>query len=69
MCKEIGERAGVPNCHPHRFRRSLATRLIKKGVPLEQVQRILGHSKIETTLIYAEVSQADIKMNHDKYAS
>jgi site-specific recombinase XerD len=69
IVKRIGNKAGVRNAHPHRFRRSLATRLIKKNVPIEQVQRILGHSKIETTLIYAEVSQLDIKINHDKFAT
>lgn len=53
IVKEIGDRAGVEKCHPHRFRRTLATRMIDRGVPIEQVQQILGHTKIETTLIYA----------------
>lgn len=53
IVKQIGLRAGINNCHPHRFRRTLAIRMIDRGVPIEQVQRILGHSKIETTLIYA----------------
>lgn len=64
----IGRRAGVYNCYPHRFRTTLATRLIGRGVPIEQVQQILGHNKIETTLIYARVSDIDIKINHTKYA-
>lgn len=67
LVKEIGNRAGVENCYPHRFRRTVATRLIYKGVPIEQVQRLLGHSKIETTLIYAEVNQEEVKNNHRKY--
>ena len=53
IVKEIGDRAGVEKCHPHRFRRTLATRMIDRGVSIEQVQQILGHTKIETTLIYA----------------
>lgn len=64
----IGERAGVSECHPHRFRRTLATRLIDRGVPIEQVQLILGHSKIETTLIYARVNETNVKLNHQKFA-
>ena len=64
----IGQRAKVPLCHPHRFRRTLATRLIDRGVPIEQVQRLLGHTKIDTTLIYAQVSQRNVKMSHNKFA-
>lgn len=65
---EIGMRSGVEKCHPHRFRRTLATRLIDRGVPIEQVQKILGHTKIETTLIYAEVNQCNVKISHNKFA-
>ena len=61
-------KCNVPKCHPHRFRRTLATRLIDRGVPIEQVQKILGHTKIDTTLIYAEVNQGNVKMNHSKFA-
>ena len=67
VLREIGRRANVTCVHPHRFRRTVATRLLYKGVPLEQVQRILGHTKIETTLIYTEVNQGDVKANHSKY--
>ncbi len=67
IVNRIGNRAGVSECHPHRFRRSLATRLLTRGMPVEQVQKILGHTKIETTLIYAKVSDQDVKMNHSKY--
>lgn len=67
ICKEIGERANVPHCHPHRFRRTLATNLIDKGVPIEQVQTLLGHSKIDTTLLYANVNQQNVKANHSRH--
>lgn len=66
--KVLGERADVQKCHPHRFRRTLATRLIDRGVPIEQVQKILGHTKIDTTLIYAQVNDSNVKMNHTKFA-
>ena len=68
VVSKIGMIAGVEKCHPHRFRRTLATRLIDRGVPIEQVQKILGHTKIDTTLIYAEVNQGNVKMNHSKFA-
>ena len=53
--------------HPHKFRRTLATMAIDKGMPIEQVQRIPGHVKIDTTLHYAKVNQANVKMSHRKY--
>ena len=61
------EIAEVENCHPHRFRRTLATRLIDRGVPIEQVQQLLGYTKIDTTLIYAQVNQNNVKTSHQKY--
>ena len=67
LVREIGQQAGVDKCYPHRFRRTLATNLINKGVPIEQVQQILGHTKIDTTLIYAIVNQDNVKLNHKKY--
>lgn len=67
ICSELGEKAGVQHCHPHRFRRTLATNLIDKGVPIEQVQVLLGHSKIDTTLLYANVNQANVKNNHKRH--
>jgi site-specific recombinase XerD len=63
----IGKRAGVNKCHPHRFRRTFATRLIDRGMPIEQVQKLLGHTKIETTLIYSQVKQENIKYSHSKF--
>lgn len=67
MIAKLGMRSNVEKCHPHRFRRSLATRLIDRNVPIEQVQSILGHTKIETTLIYAQVNQNNVKINHSKF--
>ena len=67
MLKDIEEKTGIQNIHPHRFRRTLATNLLDKGMTLEQVQLILGHKKIETTLIYANVNQRMTKLNHQKF--
>lgn len=67
LLKDIGVRGGVQGVHPHRFRRTLATNLINRGVPIEQVQQILGHSKIDTTLIYAIVNQNNVKLNHERF--
>lgn len=67
LIKDIGVRAGVDDVYPHRFRRTLATNLINKGMPIEQVQQILGHNKIDTTLIYAIVNQNNVKMNHERF--
>jgi len=65
--REIGKRAGLNKVHPHKFRRTLATMAIDKGMPIEQVQRLLGHVKIDTTLHYAMVNQTNVKMAHRKY--
>lgn len=67
--KTLGERAQVGRVHPHKFRRTLATHAIDKGMPIEQVQRLLGHSKIETTMHYAMVNQSNVKASHEKYLS
>lgn len=64
---QIGTRAGIPKCHPHRFRRTFATKLIDRGMPIEQVQKLLGHTKIETTLIYSQVNQENVKYSHGKF--
>ena len=63
----LGKRAGIHRIHPHMFRRSMATRAIDKGMPIEQVQQILGHSQIDTTMHYALVSQANVKISHQKF--
>ena len=62
-----GRRAGIDNVHPHRFRRTMATRALRAGMPIEQIQVLLGHSSIETTRIYAKVNQDDVKYAHRKY--
>ena len=54
---------------PHKFRRTMATRAIEKGMPIEQVQKILGHEQIDTTLRYAMVNQNNVKLSHRKYIS
>ena len=65
--KQIGEKAHVQNVHPHKFRRTLATMAIDKGMPVEQVQRLLGHVRIDTTMHYAMVNEANVKNSHRKY--
>ena len=67
--RQLGKRAGLNKLHPHKFRRTLATMAIDKGMPIEQVQRLLGHVKIDTTLHYAMVNQTNVKMAHRKYIS
>ncbi|QFQ13751.1 integrase [Pseudoprevotella muciniphila] len=65
--KRLGKQARIRKIHPHKFRRTLATFAIDKGMPIEQVQRLLGHVKIDTTLQYAMVNQANVKIAHRKY--
>lgn len=65
--RELGRRLGICRVHPHKFRRTLATRAIDKGMPIEQVQVLLGHQKIDTTLRYAMVDQRNVRMSHRRY--
>lgn len=65
--REIGKKANMQKVHPHKFRRTLATRAIDKGMPIEQVQKLLGHVKIDTTMHYAMVNQTNVKNSHRKY--
>ena len=65
--RALGRRVGVNRIHPHKFRRTMATRAIDKGMPIEQVQKILGHSQIDTTMQYAIVNQENVKTSHRKY--
>ena len=65
--RELGRRLGIDRVHPHKFRRTLATRAIDKGMPIEQVQKLLGHAKIDTTMEYALVSQSNVKLSHHRY--
>ncbi len=65
--RKIGRSLGLEKVHPHKFRRTLATRAIDKGMPIEQVQQLLGHAQIDTTMQYAMVSQNNVKLSHRKY--
>lgn len=67
--RELGRSLGMSRIHPHKFRRTMATRAIDKGMPIEQVQKILGHSQIDTTMQYAIVNQNNVKNAHQKYIS
>lgn len=65
--RNIGRAVGLDRVHPHKFRRTLATHAIDKGMPIEQVQKLLGHEKIETTMHYAMVDQNNVKAAHRRY--
>ena len=65
--RKLGRKLDLDRIHPHKFRRSMATRAIDKGMPIEQVQKILGHSQIDTTMQYAMVNQSNVKTSHQKY--
>lgn len=65
--RNFGKQLGLNRVHPHKFRRTLATMAIDKGMPIEQLQKLLGHSKIDTTLQYAMVKQSNVKIAHRKY--
>lgn len=65
--RELGRKLNLTKIHPHKFRRTMATRAIDKGMPIEQVQKILGHSQIDTTMQYAMVNQNNVKASHQKF--
>lgn len=65
--REMGKRLEINKVHPHKFRRTLATMAIDKGMPIEQLQQLLGHKRIDTTLQYAMVKQSNVKLAHKKY--
>lgn len=67
MCRKIGRRAGVKNVHPHRFRRTCATFALKRGMPILQVSKMLGHEQISTTQIYLDLSEDELEAAHKKY--
>ena len=67
IIRKLGSESNINNVHPHKFRRTLATMAIDKGMPIEQVQKLLGHVKIETTMHYAMVNQSNVKISHRKY--
>lgn len=65
--RELGKKLNLTKVHPHKFRRTLATSAIDKGMPIEQVQQLLGHQKIDTTMHYAMVKQQNVKIAHRRY--
>ncbi len=67
MIRNLGQKVNVSKAHPHKFRRTLATGAIDRGMPIEQLQQLLGHKRIDTTLMYAMVKQSNVKMAHRKY--
>ena len=68
MLRQLGKRAKVDNCHPRRFRRTIATDLLNRGMPIEQVKEFLGHEKLDTTMIYCSIRQEGVQASHKKYA-
>lgn len=66
IIKDLGNTAGVSHCHPHRFRRTMATNVLKKGAQLEEVKELLGHSKVDTTMIYCAIDKSNVKHTHQK---
>ena len=68
MLRQLGQRSGVDNVHPHRFRRTIATDLLNRGMPIEQVKEFLGHEKLDTTMIYCTVKTESVQASHRKYA-
>lgn len=69
IIRRTGMRAGVEKAHPHRFRRTAATNALNRGMPVQEVAQFLGHTKLETTMIYCSVDQAGVKYHHQKYLS
>ena len=65
--RKLGRKLDIEKVHPHKFRRTLATKAIDKGMPVEQLQTLLGHSQINTTMEYAIVNQTNVKASHKKY--
>lgn len=67
--RTLGRKLNIQNIHPHKFRRTMATKAIDKGMPIEQVQKLLGHQQIDTTMQYAMVNQSNVKNSHRKFIS
>ena len=68
MLRQLGKRAGVKNVHPHRFRRTIATDLLARGMKIEEVKEFLGHEKLDTTMIYCTIKEENVQTSHRKYA-
>ena len=64
---KLGKKVGIDNVHPHRFRRTAATNALRRGMPLEQVSKMLGHANITVTTIYASSTHDEIKEQHNKF--
>ena len=69
LIRRIGTYAGVDNAHPHRFRRTLATNLLDRGMNIQDVAQILGHADLKTTQVYCYISQSNVKAAYRKYAA
>ena len=69
MIRALGKSAGVTNVHPHRFRRTMATKLVRKGMPLEQVSELLGHTSLSVTMRYVETDNELLRLIHDKHTN
>lgn len=69
ILRRLGRETGIEKVHPHRFRRTMATNILHKGMPIEEVRDILGHVKLDTTLIYCQVSRENVRHHHKKYMS
>lgn len=69
ILRRLGRITGIDKVHPHRFRRTMATNILNKGMPIEEVKEILGHVKLDTTLIYCQVNKENVKHHHRKYMS
>lgn len=67
MLRDIGRASGVDHVHPHRFRRTMATNALNRGMPVQEVRQLLGHEKMDTTMIYCTVSQEGVKLSHKKF--
>ncbi len=67
ILRKLGDKLSIKKVHPHKFRRTMATVAIEKGMPIEQVQNLLGHEKIDTTMHYTMVNQSYVKISHKKY--
>ena len=69
ILRRLGRSTGIEKVHPHRFRRTMATNILNKGMPIEEVKEILGHTKLDTTLIYCQISKENVRHHHKKYMS
>ena len=69
ILRKLGKNTGIDRVHPHRFRRTMATNILNKGMPIEEVKEILGHVKLDTTMIYCQINKENVKHHHKKYMS